>query len=283
MVPASEQANLAGYWRDAMRSRVAFWWLFAGVVGGFLVGAALRDPRVMIAAPLGAVLLVVLWAYSDARSRASHDFWAALAPSLGLLYLGETGIQPLTPLLAAGDRRRFEHTMGGEIAPGLQGMFSHYTYEVRHDTSWGPGENDDEAWTRYDYTVCAFDLVPSMPYFPGVFLRPKRGLFENRHNWLKRLGCRTVELESIALNERYEVLASHDQDEAAVRELLSPKLIDWLARHPLAPGLELRAGALTVYLPGHVAEAGKLTFFLDGVRHVLDAAQRQVDEVRAEV
>jgi hypothetical protein len=114
-----------------------------------------------------------------------------------------------------------------------------------------------------------------------VFVRPKRGLFEDRHDWLRNLDPRKVDLESAALGKRYEVLVARDQDEGVLRELLSPSLIDWLARHPLTPGFELRAGVLLAYMPGHVADAGKLTWFRDGVRHLVQAVSRELDSALA--
>jgi hypothetical protein len=247
------------------------------MVGAFLVGAYLRDPLVMAGGPVAAALLVVLVAFASADRRAERDFWEALAPALGLTYWGTmSGLDPVAPLLAAGDRRSFDHVMQGPLAHGLQCSLGHYTYSVRREA---PSLDDDRpaVWQSFPFTVCLVDLAPSMPRYPGVFLRPKRGVFENRHDWLKNLDPRRVELESISLAERYDVLVASDQDEGVLRELLSPSLIDWLARHPLAPGFELRAGVLLVYLPGHVSEAGKLTWFLDGVRHLVRAVAREVD------
>jgi hypothetical protein len=105
----------------------------------------------------------------------------------------------------------------------------------------------------------------------------KRGLLHG-DDWLRRDRTHRVELESIAFNERYDLLRASDQDEVALRELFSPSLVDWLANHPLAPGLELRAGVLVVWLPGHVEDAGKLAFFLEGAHHLAGIVNREAQE-----
>jgi hypothetical protein len=280
--PANADANRGSHFRAGLRSRTAFWAFFIGLVGGFLVGAYLRDPLVMAAAPAGAALLIVLIAFASADRRAEEEFWNALAPTLGLIYWGPMQLQPLTPLLAAGDRRAFEHVMQGPLEPGLPCSLGHYAFQVRRQA---PSLEDEErraaVWQSFPFTICVVELAPSMARYPGVFLRPKRGLFDDRHDWLKNLDPRKVDLESAALAQRYDVLVAHDQDEAVLRELMSPSLIDWLARHPLPLGFELRAGVLCAYMPGHVAEAGKLTWFRDGVRHLVRAVSRELDEAPA--
>jgi hypothetical protein len=185
--------------------------------------------------------------------------------------MGDVALWGVTPLLAAGERRRFEHVMGRD---GCQlGM---YTYEVCRRSSNG----NVERWEPYYFTVCVFDLAPTMPSYPGVYLRRKPGLLHG-DDWLRRDHCRRVELESIAFSERYDLLCAPDQDEVALRELFSPKLVDWLATHPLEPGFELRAGVLAVWLPGHVEEAGQLAFFLDAARHLADTVSREAQEAAA--
>jgi len=280
--PANADATRSRHFRAALRSRGAFWGFFLGIVGAFLVGAYLQDPLVMAGGPVAAALLVVLVAFASADRRAERDFWEALAPSLGLTYWGTmVALDPIAPLLGAGDQRRFDNVMQGPLEEGLPCSLAHYSYAVRREAPSLDDDNRPAVLQWFPFTVCLVDLAPSMPRYPGVFLRPKRGLFDDRHDWLKNLDPRRVELESIALNERYDVLVAQDQNEAVLRELFSPSLIDWLARHPLAPGFELRAGVLLVYLPGHVADAGKLTWFLDGVRHLVRAVAREVESTPA--
>ncbi len=236
-----------------------------------LLAAAWHDARVAVIGPLATVALVLLVAQRYAHNRSELEFFVALAPTLGMTYLGEVGVVGITPLLAAGDRRRLDHAMGCEGA-----QLGMYTYEIRRQTRNG----ETVRWEPYDFTVCVMDLAPSMPSYPGVYVCQKRGLLHG-DDWLRRDRSRRVELESIAFNERYDLLRASDQDEVALRELFSPSLVDWLANHPLAPGFELRAGVLVVWVPGHIEDAGELAFFLDGARHLAAIVSREAEEAAA--
>ena len=66
---------------------------------------------------------------------------------------------------------------------------------------------------RNRFTICVADLDPSLPYFRGVYLHPRRGLFAPYSDWLGRTPVRTVEVESSRFVERYELRAATDQDE----------------------------------------------------------------------
>jgi hypothetical protein len=267
-VPASPKAGRQAHFRANLRGRFAFWTLFIGIGASVLAGAAKHSVQIAAIGALATVAAVVFFAYRSASQRAQLEFFIALAPTLGMQYVGEIGMFPVTPLLGAGQRRRFEHAMQGG-----GGTLSLYTYEVEHRAPNG----ESARWDPYHFTVCVVDLAPSMPDFPGVYVRRKQGLIHG-DDWLRTHRSRRVELESIAFNERYDLLLAQGQDELVVRELFSPSLIDWLAAHPLQPGFELRAGVLCVWLPGHVEEAGKLAFFVDAAQHLADAVQREATE-----
>lgn len=269
--PSSPRAGRRAYFHGALRGRTTFWALFAGIGGSVLLAAMWHDPRVAVIGPLATVAAVVFFAYRYAGHKSELEFFVALAPSLGMTYLGELGVVGVTPLLGAGDRRHFEYAMSGDGA-----QLGMYTYEVRRRNSNGGVEH----WDPYHFTICIMDLSPTMPSYPGVYLCQKRGLIHG-DDWLRHDRPHRVELESIAFNERYDLLRASDQDELALRELFSPTLVDWLATHPLAPGFELRAGVLAVWLPGHVEEAGKLSFFLEAARHLAGAVSREAHEAAA--
>jgi hypothetical protein len=271
VLPASAKAQRGAYLNAGLRSRTAFWALFAGIGGSVLLAAARHDARIAVIGAIATVALVLVIAYRSAARKAEREFFVALAPTLKMTYVGDTAPVGITPLLAAGDRRRLEHTIQGDGA-----QLGMYTYEVRRQRN----QNDPPHWDPFYFTLCIMDLAPEMPTYPGVYLRRKQGLIHG-DDWLRRDHCRRVQLESIAFNERYDLLCASDQDEVALRELFSPKLVDWLANHPLQPGFELRAGVLVVWLPGHVEEAGKLTFFLDGARELAATVSREAQEAAA--
>jgi hypothetical protein len=269
--PSSPRAGRRAYFHGALRGRTAFWTLFAGIGASVLLAAMWHDPRVAVIGPLATVAAVLLFSYRYADKKSELEFFVALAPSLGMTYLGELSLVGITPLLAAGDRRHFEYAMqGGGAQLGI------YTYEVERRDSRGRVERREP----YHFTVCVLDLAPEMPTYPGVYLCRKQGLLHG-DDWLRRDRSHRVQLESIAFNERYDLLRAADQDELALHELFSPALVDWLANHPLAPGFELRAGVLAVWLPGHVEDAGKLSFFLESARHLAAAVSREAQEAAA--
>src|SRR5213078_4506947 len=89
-----------------------------------------HDWRIAALGVLGTVALAVVIAYRSAAQKAELDFFVALAPTLNMTYVGDTAPVGITPLLAAGDRRRLEHTMqGGGAQLGM------YTYEIRRQRS----------------------------------------------------------------------------------------------------------------------------------------------------
>jgi hypothetical protein len=122
------------------------------------------------------------------------------------------------------------------------------------------------------------DIEPSLPLYKGVFLRQRRGLFEFRSDWLADTPSNEVELESTAFTEKYELRVATEQDELLVRELFSPSLVSWLAGHPLAPEFELRAGALVMFVPKLLDDAGNLTFLVDAAREIAVRVVREVQE-----
>lgn len=274
-VPANADQNRAAYFKELVTGRAA---VYAMVFGGgalFLWGAYLYDPRIWVGGPVAMVVLVVLLAFRAADKQAQRQFFLELARSLGLDYATYGEVPPLTPLLGGGDRRRMQHVMTGFLGPSedearVPMEMGLYTYETRHkygDAS-GSGDAVAEAWDPHRFTVCVFDIGGELSRMRGVFVRRRRGVFEPDSDWLHRLDPRMSETESTAFNVAYEVLLARDQDPIAARQLLSPSLLDWFARHPLVPGMELRAGTLVVFLPGHVEEAGKLTWFLEGAREL---------------
>lgn len=275
-MPRHPNAGRRGLFRAYVRSRTAVWAYLLGGGAAFLYGAYRREPLIMAAGVGGVAALVTLVAALLADRAAEARFFEALASSLGLQYVGPAKLLALTPLLGAGDRQLCEHWMHGEISPehGLAGGLGNFTYDVRW--SRGAGESRQELTVeRHTLTLCLIEIEPSMARFKGVFLRPRRGVFDGE-DWLEGRGRRTLELESAAFCRRYELLIADDQGELAARELLSPSLVEWLARHPLVAGFELKAGTLVVFAAGRLEDAGTFELFRDGARHI---AERVLDEV----
>ena len=262
--------------RSYLRSRTAFWALFAGVSAAFLYGAWRRDPLIMAAGPAGVALGVAGVAWFMADRAAAHRFYSGFARSVGLGYASRFGLLSLTPLLGAGSRRRAENWMYGQLPGDLPGGVGHFVWERLERDSDG----HQKVRERNRFTVCVADLEPSMALFKGVFLRPRRGVIASHSDWLKDTRAHRLEVESAAFTERYELLIADDQDELILRRLLSPTLVNWLANHPLTPGLELKAGALVVFVPYAIEDAGNLTYLIDATRHIASRVLAEIEEDR---
>jgi hypothetical protein len=262
--------------RSYLRSRMVFWALFAGVAATFLYGAWKRDPLIMAAGPVAVVLGVIGIAWFMADRAAAARFYRGFARNVGLGYASRFELLSLTPLLGAGSRRRAEHWMYGQLPGDVPGGLGHFVWERTERDSDG----DERVRERNRFTVCVADLEPSMALFKGVFLRPRRGVIASHSDWLEDSRTHELEVESAAFTERYELLIADDQDAVILRRLLSPTLVSWLANHPLTPGFEVKAGALVVFVPHAIEDAGNLTYLIDATRHVASRVLSEVEEDR---
>ena len=221
------------YFGALIRSRAAFWWFVAALVASVFAGGAMHDLLVTVGGPALAALLIAIVAYRAASRRAETEFFAELAPALGLTYTIAGDYIPITPLLGAGDRRRFENTMQGPLFGRTGGppcLIGHFTYETRSSSG------DVEHWAPHPFTVCAIDLGDPILRFHGIYLRRRLSALGLDHDWLKRAPRpEEVELESERFGQIYELRRAADQDTLALRELFSPSLVVWLSEHPLHP------------------------------------------------
>jgi hypothetical protein len=278
--PANAHSGRGAYFRTLIRGKAAAYALTLGCTGAFVLGASLRDPVAMVVLPAAVALFVLSVAAFVANATAAQTFFLSYAKGLGLDYVVHRELPCFTPLLGAGNRQWCAHWMTGEIVkePRLSGGLGYFFYERREHPGQAAGRGRVEE--KGHFTICLIDIEPSMSLFKGVFLRRRRGLFESQSDWLADTPSKKVELESIAFTERYELRISDEQDELLVRELFSPSLVDWLAGHPLAPGFELRAGALVVFVPKLLHDSGDLTFLVDAAREVARRVVREVEEER---
>lgn len=235
--------------------------LVLGAVAALVAGAWLHSLALAAAGPVVVAALLLVAVFASADRRAERDFFVAYASSRGFDYVGDAVLDPLTPLLGAGDRRRCRHWMQGCLEGGLPCGFGHYTYEVHERDSKGHTTRRDTC----HFTICVTDLEAGIRMFPGVFCCLRRGIFGglDGEDWLSHRNRHQVELESAALCERYELWVDDAQDELLLRELFAPSLQVLLAEHPLAPCFEYRAGTLVVYVERRIDDEGNLDWMCE--------------------
>jgi hypothetical protein len=254
---AATRAQLAG----VLRSRTFAYTSVGGGAVALVAGAAWGGTTGALAAPAAVLAVTLLIAWAEARRNGRFAFWSGMARSMGLSFVGRVdGVQPLTPMLAAGDRRHAEAWM---VGPGLWGA-GLWTFSR--------GNGDDRR--DFDRTIAVVEVPAATGLYPGVFLYHGLTSESARHH---RRHTR-VSLESGALAQRYVVLRADGVGELQLRELLSPSLIAWLAEHPLAPEIEICGGAVLVAVTGHRADAGTIVTLVDVARELARRVQREVDE-----
>ena len=132
--------------------------------------------------------------------------------------------------------------MAGLLPGGLQGTLAHYTYYVRHQSSQGQSTT-----TPYPYTVVLVQLPETTAFVRKLLCHDERRIGGVNIFGLDFSGDEKVVLESAVINERYSIRTAAGQDQAWLRELFTPKFIDWLATRPMDEfSFELVDGLLCV-------------------------------------
>jgi hypothetical protein len=277
--PGHANAGRGEWFRATLRRPAAVSAIVLGASGALVLGSALGGAAAALAAPVVVVALVLAWAWAGADARAERAFWHSVADALGYQpFLDVAAMSRTTPLLHAGDRRRYSHALAGPLGgSGLPARLAHYRYDVRHENRKGDG-----VWTKYRFTVCLVEIEPGMRLFRGIYLRARRGVAGRvNHDWLRSRRLEAVELESSDFNASYELLVAPEQDAGRLRELFDPKTIVWLAEHPLRPHFEFRAGYLVVYVPGYLEDLGRVVWLLEAAERLAGRFVAEADEAAA--
>ena len=208
------------------------------------------------------MLLIV---YVLASNAAEEDFFSAYAEARGLSRQSGRGhLPPTTPLLRKGDDRYAEQIMDGTLPGGLPGAIGLYTYEDETRDSEG-----NKSTTYYKFTVVMHDLPAVAPKVADLFCQRRSGFrfMDSAEDKFRRM--QRLELESDALDRRYEIFYGANDDEIWMKRLFSPKFIVWLAEQPLKDfAFELSAGSLCVNVKGHYDTAEKLDAICEAASHV---------------
>lgn len=225
--------------------------VIACFVGGTIGGGVIIG---LIAAAVGA-LLVFLVIYVMASSRAREDFFSSYAAARGLnRRSGKMPLPPTTPLLRKGDRRYGEQVMNGNLPDGAPGAIALYTYEEETRDSEGDSDTD-----YYRFTVVLHDIPTAAVKASDVYCQRRSGFrwMDSAEDVFRRM--QRLELESAALDARYEVFFGAGDDEIWMKQLFSPTFIVWLTeRTPKDFAFEFSAGSLCVNVKGHKDNAEDL-------------------------
>jgi hypothetical protein len=245
---------------------IAVFVLAAGIAAAVYLGAMIGAGAAV--AMLLVSLLVVL---AIADSKAENAFFEVYASQRSLALSGKSPLPPATPLLRKGDARYAERLMAGSLADGVEGVLALYTYEDETTDSEGNRETN-----YYRYTLGLVEVHESIAHLPELFCQRKSGLrsLEKLEDAFRHSKQR-VKLESEALDKRYEIFSSPEQDQVWLRRFFSPTFIVWLGEEaPKKFAFELVGGTLCCYVSGHKKSAAEL----DTVRDATAAVARRLRE-----
>lgn len=274
---APDDANdLRGFHFKRLMRKPLTWILIAVlVIAAGVAGAAIVGPAVGGAAAVGVFFVAVLVVFAIADSKAADAFFDSYAQQRGLSLGGKGPLPPATPLLKKGDDRYADRTLSGHIGEGIDGVLALFTYEEETTDSEGNRETN-----YYRYTLGLVEVPECVAHLPELYCQRKFGLrslekFEDAFRGDKQ----RVKLESEALDEKYEIFSTKEQDAVWLRRLFAPTFIVWL--NEAAPdkfAFELVDGALCCYVSGHKENAADL----DGIAAATAAVAKRLRDEAAE-
>jgi hypothetical protein len=254
-IPLDADDTRGAHFRTLLRNPVTLSLGSTLVIGGLVAGTLAAGIGVGLAVAVAAAILVVSVAYLIASGRAREDFFGAYASARGLTRAsGRTDLPPSTPLLRKGDRRYAEQVMNGVLPGGAPGAIGLYTYEVKTTDSEGNTDTD-----YYRFTVVLHDVPAVASRCSDVYCQRREGFrfMDSAEDVFRRM--QRLELESEALDKRYEIFFGAADDPGWMKQLFSPSFIVWLTTEaPDDFAFELSAGSLCVNVKGHHDDAAEL-------------------------
>ena len=225
------------------------------IAAGAAAGVFLESASIGGGAAVAVLLLAILVVFLIADARSADTFFEAYAMSHGLTLMdGRMRMPGSTPLLTKGDERYAERLLEGPLGPGVEGKLALYTYEEERYSK------DGKETDYYRYTLGLTDVPECELVIPELYVQRKSGLrslekFEDVFRGSKQ----RVELESEALERKYEIFVRDTQDPNWLRQLFSPTFIVWLTeKAPEKFAFELVGGNLCCYVNGHKENAAVL-------------------------
>ncbi len=247
--PASATSTRLRHVKNLAGTRKYLW--PAVFIGGglFLLGSTTGNPLVALAPLLLVLIVLAVRLWREATRLAARDFFEGYALEHHLNYSARMMLLASTPLLGAGEKRRCEHFMEGELA-GAGGAplgIAHFVIETREDKH-DRRNRPIAIFTPHDFTIAMVDLTRPAKSLPGIFLARKHGRLA-RHNWLDRKALLPATIEHERLASESELLVRPGFDRERLRALMRADLQKALADSTLSPGFEYDDGTLVVYAP----------------------------------
>ncbi len=179
----------------------------------------------------------------------ASDAYTALAERKGLELRDAAQLGILTPLLEESRTGVLAPAAVGSLADGVDGAVGAITY-TRNKT--------------FRFHAAVTEIPESTAFAPRVFCIRKGRV--TRDDEFYGFGARHTKVwtESEALSARYVVQTSPHQDPNWMRQLLSPKVIDWLVTEPPEHfSFELAYGVLLGSIEADEPSAGELGKLVD--------------------
>lgn len=244
-------------------TRANVWTAVIGAGGLFLLGSTTGNPWIALIPPLIVLGILGSRIWGEATRLAARDFFTGFAVENRFNYSPAMTLIATTPLLAAGERRRCEHYLEGELrgVPGASVGLAHFTFETR-ENKYDRRKRPIAVMTPNQFTVAIVDLQRPAGAFPGVYLS-RRGGLRSRYDWLDREGLMPATLANAELARDYELVARAGLDRGRLRSLMRPDLQAMFAQSTLRPGFEFEDGVLVTYAAGRLDRPEELNALID--------------------
>jgi len=240
--------------RKLIRRNKTWYWIGGFAILAMVVGALAGGPIGAFLAPIVAIGAGLGITYWSAGESAEQAFYAAYAKSRGF-ERSDKGIGRATALLRKGDKRCTDEMFVGQLSPEFKGSLALFTFtNVSHDSKGNRQETD------YPYTLTTMQLPEFAARVSNLGVQRKAGfeMFEKLEDAF-RGKMERVELESEALDDRFEIFTTETQDPVFIRRLFSPSFVVWLTDHPWKSlAFEFENGKLCTYVPGHLEDNASL-------------------------
>ena len=192
----------------------------------------------------------------------------------GLTYAASASLPTLGDLLSRAGQ--VEGAATGELSGGEQGTLAYYTY------TYTTTDNEHHTEVHHRYFTIAVTRVPE-----SIGFMPAFG-FHGAESEMSGLGAAVDESVQVDLGGD---AALHDArcyrykgaEEGFTQQLLSPSLIDWLARSEADLGFELADGVLCTSRKGYLEDATALAALCDDAAHLTAAIRGESVEEEGSV